>query len=82
MKTIPKKKTNNDILLLDDNLLYRDSAYPKAKLAEPHNTLVNGDEFPNPGGLPKGEGNGFPEMPLTKCGTKFAKKTPAKNASK
>ena len=33
---------------------------PKNKLADPHSTLVNGDEFPNPGGFPKGEGNGFP----------------------
>lgn len=78
----PKKNAINDVLFINDILLYRKRTYPKSKLAEPHNTLVNGDEFPRPGGFPNGEGNEFPDIPLTKCGTKFAKNTPARNTSK
>jgi hypothetical protein len=82
IETIPAKKTHKDNLLVVVNLLYLKRVYPNNKLKTPHSTLINGDEFPNPGGSANGDGNGFPEMPLTKCGTKLAKNKPAKNAAK
>lgn len=65
MQIIPKNNTHKDALLLTDNLLNLKSKYPKSKLKAPHKTLIKGDEFPTPGGSANGEGNGFPEMPLT-----------------
>ena len=40
--------------------------------------FVNGDDSPLPGGLAKGVGKPFPEIPFTKCGTIFVKNTPEK----
>jgi len=50
-----------------------------SKLSKAHKTFIRGDESPLPGGLAKGVGKGFPEIPFTKCGITFAKKVPAKN---
>ncbi|MCK9402179.1 MAG: hypothetical protein M0Q26_02140 [Chitinophagaceae bacterium] len=65
MQIIPANKANNDVLLFTDNLLYLNSEYPTNRLKAPHKTLIKGDEFPKPGGFANGDGNGFPEMPLT-----------------
>ena len=65
MQIIPANKTHRDFLLLTDNLLYLNSKYPINRLKAAHKTLIKGDEFPTPGESANGEGNGFPEMPLT-----------------
>jgi hypothetical protein len=41
-----------------------------------------GDDKPLPGGFAKGVGKPLPEMPLTKCGIKFAKNIPAQKPLK
>ncbi len=64
-QTMPANKMINEIVLFSDTLLNLKSKYPMTILSDPHSTLLNGDELPKPGGLPKGEGNGLPEMPLT-----------------
>jgi len=47
-------------------------------LNKPHKTFIIGDDKPIPGGWANGEGKASPQMPFTKCGTKFARKNPAK----
>ena len=64
-QTMPANKMINEIVLFSDTLLNLKSKYPMTILSDPHSTLLNGDELPKPGGLPNGEGNGLPEMPLT-----------------
>lgn len=49
------------------------------KLIKAHITFVNGEDNPFPGGLENGEGKGIPEIPFTKCGTKFARNAAARN---
>lgn len=62
---MPAKKMINETILFSETLLNLKSKYPMTILSAPHSTLLNGDELPKPGGLPKGDGNGLPEMPLT-----------------
>jgi len=64
-QTMPANKMINETILLSEILLNLKSKYPMTILSAPHSTLLNGDELPKPGGSPKGEGNGLPEMPLT-----------------
>ncbi|RXH55835.1 hypothetical protein GRAN_2692 [Granulicella sibirica] len=47
-------------------------------LNNPHRALMVEDESPSPGGFANGLWNGCPMVPLTKCGTAFAKKIPPK----
>src|ERR1700758_1065510 len=42
---------------------------------------VNEDLFTGTPGLAKGVGNGCPVMPLTKCGTAFARNAPARGGA-
>ena len=62
---MPANKMIKETILFSETLLNLKSKYPMTILSAPHSTLLNGDELPKPGGLPKGEGNGLPEMPLT-----------------
>ena len=55
--TIPAKMIGKETLSLSLDLLSCNRRYPKNKFAAPHNTLIVGDEFPNPGGLANGDGN-------------------------
>ena len=64
-QTMPVNKMINETILFSEILLNLKSKYPMTILSALQSTLLNGDELPKPGGSPKGEGNGLPEMPLT-----------------
>ena len=82
IQTIPKNKIATARLFFEFILLILKSKYPTSKLNNAHKTFVSGDERPLPGGVEKGEGNGFPETPFTKWGTTLVKKEPAKNTAR
>ena len=77
--TIPKKNIINASIFLEFILLNLNSRYPAMKLMKAHITFVKGEDNPLPGGLENGEGKGIPEIPFTKCGTKFARNAAARN---
>ena len=81
IKTIPKKIVSMAHLFCMVVLLTRRSKYPTARLKQAQRTFTRGEDNPLPGGSEKGLGKGSPEMPFTKCGTKFARKAPAKKAA-
>ena len=58
------------------------SIKPITRLNSAHTTLTVDEESPLPGGLAKGVGNLFPQIPCTKWGTTFAKNAPAKKQAK
>jgi hypothetical protein len=64
--TIPRKNIIKARIFLEFILLNFSSKYPATKLIKAHITLVKGEDNPFPGGLEKGEGKGFPEIPFTK----------------
>ncbi|MEO8821744.1 MAG: hypothetical protein ABI267_02225 [Ginsengibacter sp.] len=81
MAEIPIKKITIDSILLPFILLAWNNKYPISKLKSAQSTFMAADDSPLPGGLAKGVGNLFPEIPCTKCGTILAKKTPEKKAA-
>lgn len=78
---MPRKKTTRESLLLLLILLIPNNRKPTSKLKSAQTTFIVGEERPLPGGLAKGVGNLFPEMPCIKCGIMFVKKTPEKKAA-
>ena len=78
IRIIPTKNRNIPNFLFEFILLTLKSKNPKIKLNKAHKTFVKGDESPWPGGLAKGVGKKFPEIPFTKWGTAFVKNPPAK----
>jgi hypothetical protein len=52
--------------------------YPTTALKKPHSTFTVDEEKPWPGGFAKGLWKGRPIIPLTRCGTALARKTPPK----
>jgi hypothetical protein len=64
--TIPKKNIIKARIFFEFILLNLNRRYPGIKLMNAHKTLVKGEDNPLPGGLEKGEGKGFPEIPFTK----------------
>ena len=81
MQTIPTKKISIDILFFSEILPNLKKKYPINALNNAHNTLMSGEESPCQGGLAKGVGKGFPEIPFTKCGTALARNIPAKKVA-
>ncbi len=79
--TIPRKKIISESGFFAETLLILKMTALIIKLKNAHNTFMRGDESPLPGGLAKGVGNGLPEIPFTKWGTKFARIIPAKKAA-
>ncbi len=77
---MPIKNTINAGVSSEEMFAFLKSVKPIIKLNKAHATFMTGDESPLPGGFANGVGKGFPQMPLTKCGTKLARKSPAKNA--
>lgn len=61
--SIPMKKTSNKNLLSGETSLALKRMYPINKLKHAHNVFTSGEESPFPGGLEKGDGNLFPEIP-------------------
>ena len=47
-------------------------------LIKPQTTFIVGEDNPLPGGVAKGVGNQFPEIPLMKWGSEFTKNKPKK----
>lgn len=82
MQAIPKKKMNTEILFSVEIFECIKRMYPTNKLNRDQSTFTVGDDSPFPGGLAKGVGKPFPEIPLTKCGTKLARNIPAQNPIK
>ena len=78
---MPRKKITIESILLLFILLALNNTYPIIKLKSAQITFIVGDESPLPGGLAKGVGNLFPEMPCTKCGIILVKKMPEKKAA-
>lgn len=76
---IPKKNIINASIFFEFILLNLNSKYPASKFINAQITFVIGDDNPFPGGLEKGEGKGFPEIPFTKCGTKLARNAAERN---
>jgi len=52
--------------------------YAMTALENPQTTLTVAEESPRPDGFAKGLWKAHPMTPLTKCGTAFTAKTPAK----
>ena len=82
MAAAPTKKSMCESVLPEPTCANRTSRYPTRKLNSPHSTLTKGDESPLPGGFENGEGNLLPETPCTKCGTAFARNSPAKKLAR
>ncbi len=66
MEAIPAKNTRRLNLFDGDTFPVLYKTYPMTRLNKPHRTLIVGDDNPLPGGLAKGVGKLFPEMPCTK----------------
>ena len=79
---MPIKNIMRERILPAEILAALKSKNPITKLNNAHNTFTNGDESPLPCGFENGVGNLFPEIPLTKCGTKLARNIPAQNPLK
>ena len=75
---IPEKKSIIFQILITVIFPNYERIEPIIKFNNAHKTLMKGEDKPFPGGFAKGVGNLLPETPLTKCGTVFVKKTPAK----
>ena len=82
MAAMPAKNTINEIMLSQLMPLALNSRKPTIKLNNAQTTFTVGDDKPFPGGLAKGVGNLLPQIPITKCGTRFAKKAPAKKQAR
>ena len=63
MMDIPKNKSIMLQLGKTETFPYQTRNEPVNKLKSPHNTLMNGDDRPFPGGFAKGVGNLSPETP-------------------
>ena len=77
--TIPKKNIIKARIFFEFIRLNFSRRNPIIKLMKAHITFVKGEDNPLPGGLENGEGKGIPEIPFTKCGTKFARNAAARN---
>lgn len=82
IKAIPMKNMVKERLFSIEILAALKSKNPATKLNKAHKIFIKGDESPLPGGFANGVGKEFPQMPLTKCGTKLARTNPAKKALK
>lgn len=77
---MPAKNIVNKRLSPEEMFAFLKRTKPISRLNKAHAIFTTGDESPLPDGFANGVGKGFPQMPVTKCGTKLVRKSPAKNA--
>jgi hypothetical protein len=63
MRAMPTKNTKRLHLFAEETLPVLNRTYPMTILNNPQRTLIVGDDNPLPGGVAKGVGKLFPEMP-------------------
>ena len=63
MKVMPTKKTKRVHLFAEETLPVLYKTYPMTILNNPQRTLIVGEDNPLPGGVAKGVGKLFPEIP-------------------